>query len=58
MTKVSQKRIELLAYYADNGRLLRDVLHLVGLAWSSALRVCRKHNIYFPDHKRRRTRDV
>lgn len=58
MTKVSQKRIELLAYYAENGRLLRDVLHLVGLVWSSALRICRKHNIYFQDHKRRRIKDV
>ena len=58
MNKVSQKRIDLLQYYAENGRNLRDVLHLVGLAWSSALRICRKHNIYFADHKRRRTKDV
>ena len=55
MNKVSQKRIDLLQYYAENGRNLRDVLHLVGLVWSSALRICRRHNIYFPDHKRRRT---
>lgn len=58
MTNVSQKRIDLLKYYAENGRLLRDVLHLVGLVWSSALRICREHDIYFADHKRRRPKDV
>lgn len=58
MTKVSKKRIEPLEYYADNGRKLREILHLVGLEWSSALRICRKRNIYFPDHKRRRMKDA
>lgn len=51
---VKQKKLQLLEYYAEMGRNLRDVLHLVGVKWDTALRWCRRHNIYFPDHKRRR----
>lgn len=54
MSTVRQRRIQLLEYYAEAGRNLRDVLQLVGIGWEAALRICRQHNIYFPDHKRRR----
>lgn len=57
MATVKDKRLQLLEYYAENGRNLRDVLHLVGIKWDTALKWCRRHNIYFNDHKRRRRKD-
>lgn len=57
MAKIKDKRLQLLEYYSEAGRKLRDVLHLVGIEWATALKWCRQHNIYFVDHKRRRRKD-
>jgi len=54
MTRLSDKRIELLRYYAERGRLLRDAIALIGIEWSTALRLCRRHEIFYSDHKRRK----
>lgn len=53
MTRLSDKRIELLRYYAGHDRLLRDVIALIGIEWPTALRLCRRHDIFYSDHKRR-----
>lgn len=54
MTRLSDKRIELLRYYAEASRELRDVISLIGITWTTALRLCREHDIYYSDLKRRR----
>lgn len=58
MADTKTKRIQIMEYYAERGRNLREILHLIGLKWETALRYCRKYNIYFPDHKRRQREDV
>ena len=57
MGPVKHKKLQLMEYYAEHGRNLRDVVHLVGVSWDTALKWCRHHNIYFPDHKRRKRKE-
>ncbi len=57
MATTKEKRLQLMEYYSERGRKLKDVLHLIGIEWETALKWCREHNIYFPDHKRRRMKE-
>lgn len=58
MAAIKDKKLQLMEYYAEQGRNLRDVLHLVGVKWATALKWCRQNNIYFPDHKRRKMKGL
>jgi len=51
------KLIELMRYYADQGRTLRSILPLIGKGWKTAMKYARLGGVSFPDHRRRRRKD-
>jgi hypothetical protein len=54
---MNKKRVELMEYYAEQGRTLESILSLIGVKRETAMKYAREHNILFPDHKRRKRKD-
>lgn len=57
MRQSTAKIIELMQIYAERGRDLSSILHLIGRSRTTAMKYARQFGIVFPDHKRR-TRKV
>ena len=58
MTGRIEKRVELMRHYANQGRALASILHLIGIKRATAMGYARKHSIPFSDHKRRHRKSI